>query len=118
MFALISFALAADTVVYSGGDAAAALARVTSSTGSAEQMKAVSVAELMAGRPPSMVGGGTIALCGGTPSSPDTLRQSLTLAEGAIKYMEFGSARAALDAAIRDLGCLQVPVDAAQASRS
>ncbi len=119
MFALISLALAADTVVYSGGDVATAVSRVAALTGGAPQeLRAVSVVELMAGRPPTMVSGGQLSLCSGAPASLDGVRQSLTLAEGAIKYMEFGSARAALDATIHDLSCLQVPVDPAQASRT
>lgn len=120
MFALISLALAADTVVYPGGDMAAAVNRVATLTGggSAQELRAVSVAELMSGRPPTMVSGGQLSLCSGAPSSPDGVRQSLQLAEGAIKYMEFGSARAALQATIRDLNCLQIAVDPAQASRA
>lgn len=119
MFALISLALAADTVVYSGGDMASAVARVAKLTGgAAQELHAVSVAELMSGRPPTMVSGGQLSLCSGAPSSPDGVRQSLKLAEGAVKYMEFGSARAALDATIRDLNCLQIAVDPAQASRA
>ncbi len=119
MFALISFALAADTVVYSGGTAADALARVAIATGGADaELRAVDVTALMAGRPPTLVSGGHLTVCSGTPSSAEAVKSSLGLAEGAIKYMEFGSARAALDAGIRDLGCLQTPVDPAQASRA
>lgn len=119
MFALISMAFAAETVVYGAGDAASALARVAESAGGVpEGMRAVSVDELMAGRPATMVSGGQLTVCSGAPSSPEAIRQSLGLAEGAIKYMEFGSARAALSATLRDLSCLQVPVDPAVASRA
>lgn len=119
MFALISLAFAVDTVVYPGGDPASSLKRVTDATGVASaDLHALSVSELMANKAPTMVTGGHLAVCSGAPSSGDTVKQSLSLAEGAIKYMEYGSARAALDAAIKDLGCLQSPVDAAQASRA
>lgn len=119
MFALISMAFAAETVVFAGGDATAALARVAEAAGaSTEGLRAVGVEELMAGRPATMVSGGQVAVCSGTPSSPEAVRQSLGLAEGAIKYMEFGSARAALSATLRDLSCLHTPVDPAVASRA
>lgn len=119
MLALISFAFAVDTVVYPGGDPADALRRVAAASGAAaSELTAISVGDLMAGRPPTMVAGGQIEVCSGAPSSPTAVRQSITLAEGGIKYMEYGSARAALDAAIKDLGCLQTPVDATQASRA
>lgn len=122
MFALISFVTAAfalDTVVYGGGDPAPVLQKVAAASGTpVEGLRAVSVTELVSGRPPTLVGGGKLTVCSGTPASLASVRQSVDLAKGAIAYMEFGSARAALDAAIRDLGCIQEPVDGALASRA
>ncbi len=122
MFALISLtsmAFALDTVVYGGGDPAPVLARVAVASGTpAADLRAVSITELVSGRPATLVGGGKLAVCSGTPTNLASVRQSVDLAKGAVAYMEFGSARAALDAAIRDLGCLQEPVDAALASRA
>ena len=117
--ALIAAAIAADTVVYAGGDAALVVARVAALSGtSPSALRAVTVTDLVKGRPPALLGGGKLQSCGGGPSATASVRQSVDLAKGAIAYMEYGSARAALDVAIRDLGCLQEPIDPVLATRA
>lgn len=119
MLVLIAGALAADTVVYAGGDPDKVLDRIAAVSGvPADTLHAVPVADLVRGRPPTLLGGGKLEHCGGSPTTLASVRQSMDLAKGAVAYMEYGSARAALDAAIRDLGCLQEPIDAELAARA
>ncbi len=119
MFALISLAFAVDTVVYPGGNPAEAQKRVEAATGAAAtDLRAVSVAELMKGHAPTGLTGAHVQVCSGTPTSSDAMKTGLTRAEGSVKYVEYVSARAALDEAIKDLDCLQGAVDPALASRA
>ncbi len=116
---LLSRALAADVVVHDGTDAAGTLTRVAEQGGvPADALRPVSMTELVSGRPASLQGGGTLRPCTGTPTTNAVVKRSLDLAAGAVAYMEFGSARAALDTAMADVSCLSEPVDAALAART
>ena len=75
--ALIAAAIAADTVVYAGGDAALVVARVAALSGtSPSALRAVTVTDLVKGRPPALLGGGKLQSCGGGPSATG-LHQSM-----------------------------------------
>ena len=119
LIALLATAHAADPVVHAGGDPAAVLARVASTANvPVTELRAVTIPELVQGRAPVLLGGGKLTPCTAAASNRAAIEASLDIAKGAILYMEYGSARAALDAAIRGLGCLQEPVEPSLAARA
>jgi hypothetical protein len=116
---LLSRALAADAVVHDGTDATGTLTRVAEQAGVASAtLRAVSLTELVSGRPAAWQGGGALRPCTGPPTTNAVVKRSLDLAAGAVAYMEFGSARAALDTAVADVACLSEPVDTTLAARA
>ncbi|MEN9785276.1 MAG: hypothetical protein RLZZ299_540 [Pseudomonadota bacterium] len=119
LISLLAAAHAADPVVHAGADSAAVLARVAATAGvPVTELRAVTLPELVQGRAPVLLGGGKLTPCTAAASNRAAIEASLDIAKGAILYMEYGSARAALDAAIRGLGCLQEPVEPSLAARA
>lgn len=105
-------------VVHGGGDSAAVVARVATLSGTpSDQLRAISVEAIVAGRPPGILGGGRLTPCGTAPTRNDSISRSLEIATGAVAYMEYGSAKAALDQSIRDVDCLQEAVEPTMAAR-
>lgn len=109
----------AATVVHDGKNAEVATRLVSEATGDpVDALRPVAFADLLVGRAPTVLGGARLTGCVGTAAGMDTVRESLAIAEGAVSYMEYGSARSALDTAARSLGCLREPVVVDVAARA
>ncbi len=106
-------ALAATPVLYDGLDPNVAKGLVMVETRTpAEELEALTVGELMHGQAPSLVGAGRVTACVGEAHSMAEIAKFVEQARGAVDYMEYGTARASLDAAKEALGCLGEPLTA------
>ncbi|MEN9787689.1 MAG: hypothetical protein RLZZ299_2953 [Pseudomonadota bacterium] len=119
ILALVARAYGATPVVHADDDPAALLARVAAATKMPiTELRAVTIPELADKGIPALLGGGTLTRCTVEAPNRAAIEASLEVAKGSFLYMEYGSARAVLDAAIRGLGCLKEPVDRALAARA
>lgn len=77
----------------------------------------LSVRDLLAGRPASVLGRGEALICPGNPSTLDALAESIHAVESSLTLLELDVARERLDAAITVVTCLRDVVDPAQVGR-
>ncbi|MBW2254357.1 MAG: hypothetical protein JRI25_07150 [Deltaproteobacteria bacterium] len=114
---LASPATAADTVLHAG-DADAAVAKVVEDASRApEELAATTLPDLLAGRPPLLIGGGALETCQGEPATAETFWEALSVAESSMAFMEYGQALGELEDAAQVLGCQTTPADTTSASR-
>ncbi len=88
------------------------------STGvSPDQLRPVSIGELVARQRPVIIGAGSVSACSGDPTAMDEIRQAVDNASRAMAYVETEKAQAELGKGEAAMACLADPLDPAVAAR-
>jgi hypothetical protein len=107
----VGVAQAAIPVLHGEEKGIVATGQVMVSTGlEASELEAVSVAELVAGSRPSIVGQGRVSPCAATPTTMGAVAELVSGASSSLAYMETDKALEALEQGAEALGCLNEPL--------
>lgn len=114
----ISAARAQELVVRAELSAPAATAQVAEDAARpSDGLRAVTLPELLVGRPPVVLGQGSVELCRVEPMAATAVAEASRRAESNVLYVEYDAAMADIEAATRALGCLKEHADPRVASR-
>jgi hypothetical protein len=114
---MVTSAHASEVVLHDGPvDLARQLARDTAGI-DPDSAEFLSIRDLTAGRPPTVVGRGEALVCPLTPSTRDSVQAAIRDVESSLTLLELDTAQQKLDHAVTVVTCLRDLVDPAQVGR-
>ncbi len=118
LMVLSSLCQAAVPVLHAGEDPRVLLAKSAAATKhDVANIRVMTIAELVRGKPAVMLGGGRVESCYGPPTTDHNLREAVDRIERAMAYLEYEKALAHVQVAEDSIRCLSTPADAQRISR-